>query len=444
MILGEVLIILVLILGNAFFAGAEIAIVSLRMTRLQELADHGNGGARAAIALRAQPERFLATVQIGITVVSATAAAFGGASMAEHLEPLLARGPWLTKHAEGLALGLVIVAISFLSIVVGELVPKSLALRAAEHYGLLVARPLLVLSMIARPLVWLLSSCANLLLKPFGDETTFMESQHSSEELQQLVGQAKDAGSIHPDAAEIATRALKLPTLTVEEVMIPRGEVVAISDKSSAENLQRILLEHTHSRMPVYSDTIDNVVGYISVKDLLALAWEQRLVVLKDVIRPAFFVPETKKAVELLREMRARHVPFAVVVDEHGGMAGVVTMEDVLGELVGEIFSEHDAGSELVSHEAEGWAVVDASASIREVNRRLSIALPDDGAWSTLAGLVLALAGRMPAVGQTFRLPDGVELVVADASPRRINAVRVRSPIEPPTEAGEAGENQRR
>jgi putative hemolysin len=193
----------------------------------------------------------------------------------------------------------------------------------------------------------------------------------------------------------------------------------------------------------VYSDSIDNVVGYISVKDLLALAWEHRLVVLRDVIRPAFFVPESKKAVELLREMRARHMPFAVVVDEHGGMAGVVTMEDVLEELVGEIFSEHDTSSELVRQEAEGWAVVDASASIREVNRRLSIALPDDGDWSTLAGLVLALAGRMPAVGQTFRLPDGVELVVADASPRRINAVRVRAATEHPSETDAVSENER-
>jgi putative hemolysin len=297
----------------------------------------------------------------------------------------------------------------------------------------------LILSLVARPLVWLLSSSANLLLKPFGDQTTFMESQHSAEELQQLVGQAKEAGSIHPDAAEIATRALELPALTVEEVMVPRGEVVAISDASSPEDLQRILLEHTHSRMPVYSGTIDSVIGYISVKDMLALAWEHKLVVLRDVIRPAFFVPETKKAVELLREMRARHVPFAVVVDEHGGMAGVVTMEDVLEELVGEIFSEHDASSELVRREAEGWAVVDASASIREVNRRLSIALPDDGDWSTLAGLILALAGRMPTVGQRFLLPSGIELIVADASPRRINAVRVRAPSEHPTEAEAPG-----
>ena len=426
-ILNEALIILALILANAFFAGAEIAVVALRLGRIKELAEHGRGGARAVLALREQPERFLATVQIGITVVSATAAAFGGASIAEPLAQVLTGVSWLEEHAEGAALALVVAAISFLSIVVGELVPKSLALRGAERYALLASRPVLVLSLAAKPLVWLLSATANLLLKPFGDSTTFSETHHSTEELQQLVGEAKQAGFIHPEAAEIARRALDLPELTVGDVMVPRGDVVAVSEATTSDDLQRVLLEHTHSRMPVYRGTIDEVVGYISVKDLLALAWERRLIVLADVIRPAFFVPRAKKAVELLREMRARHTPFAVVVDEHGGMAGIVTMEDVLEELVGEMFSEHETdSSERVQTDAEGWTKVNGSASIREVERALGVALSGDGNSSTIAGLVLEVAGRMPRTSETFSLPNGVELVVTQATPRRILGVKIR------------------
>jgi len=426
MIVTEILIIVLLVLANAVFSGAEIAVVALRKNRIEELASQGKGSARAVLALREQPETFLATVQVGITVVSATAAAFGGSSLAERLEPLLAQSGWVSRHAQGLALAIVIGAVSFLSIVVGELVPKSLALRSAERYALLVSRPLLALSIVTKPLVWLLSSSANVLLRPFGDSTTFTETRHSPGELKQLVEEAAQAGTVHPEAAEIATRALALPELTVAEVMVPRQQVVAISQDASADEMRRILLEQTHSRLPVYDGSIDNVVGYMSVKDVLAVAWEEELLILRDVIRAPFFVPELKKAVELLKEMRARRSPFAIVVDEHGGMSGIVTMEDLLEELVGEIFHEHEVGQlESIRPTGDDSVLVDGGASIREVNRALGLELPDDGSWTTLAGLVLALAGRMPRVGDKLSLPDGVTLEVADASPRRVRTVRV-------------------
>jgi putative hemolysin len=426
MIVTEIVIIVVLVLVNAVFSGAEIAVVALRKNRIEELAAQGRGSARAVLALRAQPETFLATVQVGITVVGATAAAFGGSSLAERLEPLFAGKGWLAEHAEGVSLAIVVSAVSFLSIVVGELVPKSLALRGAERYALLVSRPLLALSVITKPLVWLLSSSANVLLRPFGDSTTFTEARHSPGELSQLVEEAAQAGTVHPDAAQIVTRALALPELTVAEVMVPRHVVVAISQDASTDELRRILLEQTHSRLPVYKGSIDNVVGYMSVKDVLAVAWEEQLLILRDVIRAPFFVPELKKAVDLLKEMRARRIPFAIVVDEHGGMSGIVTMEDLLEELVGEIFHEHEQGPlEAIRPTGEDSVVVDGSAPIREINRALDVELPDDGSWTTLAGLVLALSGRMPRVGDTVKLPSGLSLEVTDASARRVRSVRV-------------------
>jgi putative hemolysin len=432
MMLTEVLIIVLLVLANAVFSGAEIAVVALRKNRIQELAEQGRGSARAVLALREHPEMFLATVQVGITVVGATAAAFGGSSLAERLEPYLARTPWLARHAEGVALAIVISAVSYLSIVVGELVPKSLALRGAERYALLVARPLLWLSTAARPLVWVLSASANVLLKPFGDKTTFTETRYSPDDLQQLVEEAAEAGTVHPEAAQIATRALALPELTAEEVMVPRRDVVAIAQNATPDEIRQILLEQTHSRLPVYDGVIDNVVGYIAVKDVLALAWDARLVILRDMIRPPFFVPEPKKAVDLLKEMRVRRLPFAIVVDEHGGMSGIITMEDLLEELVGEIFHEHEAGNlESIRPSSDDSVLVDGSASIRDVNRALNLELPDDGAWTTLAGYVLSLSGRMPKTGEKFTVDGGVTLEVVEASQRRVRTLRVSGLAQP-------------
>ncbi len=427
----ELIVIFALILANAFFAGAEIAIIALQEIRLRELAEKGRKSARAVLALRANPERFLATVQVGITVVGATAAALGGRSIATRISPILARiSP---EHADDIALGIVIAGVSFMSIVVGELVPKSLALRKAETFALLVGRLLLALSWITRPFVWILTASSNLLLRPFGDRTTFAETRHSAADLQALVSEAAKAGTVHPDAGEIASRALDLPELTAADVMIPRGEVVMLPRHASAEQIRAILLENLYSRLPVYEDRVDNVVGYVSVKDLLALAWEQGLIILEDLMRPPFFVPESIKAMDLLQEMRRRHTPFAIVVDEQGGMSGIVTMEDLLEELVGDIFSEHDQSAPAaIKRHDDGSATVAGNAPIRDVNRELGLDLPEDGDWSTLAGLCLAYARKIPTVGEKIAVPGGVVLEIVDVTPRSIRQVRVHPAVAVP------------
>ncbi|MEO8185200.1 MAG: hemolysin family protein [Deltaproteobacteria bacterium] len=425
----ELIFILLLILAGGVFAGAEIAIVALRKTRLQELGEEGRSGARAALALKEDPERFLATVQVGITVLGAAAAAFGGSSLAQRLTPLIARISWLAEHAHDVALGVVVAAVSYLSIVLGELVPKSLALRSAERYALWIGGPLLALSWLARPIVWLLSSSANLMLGPFGDSTNFTETRHSVEELQQIVEEATKAGTIHPEAGEIASRALEMPALRVSDVMVPRQQVIMIPKHASSGDLRPIFREHSHSRMPVYDGHIDNVVGYVSVKDLLTAAVEQRPIVLAAVIRPPYFVPESKQAVELLKEMRQRRMKFAIVVEEQGGIAGIVTLEDLVEELVGDIFSEHSQHvPELIKSEPGGSVIVSGAMPVREVNRALGFDLPEDGDWSTVAGLSMARAGRVPSMGEVFPLESGFVLEMVDVSPRRVRAVRIRPP----------------
>jgi putative hemolysin len=433
--LTELIIILALIVASGVFAGAEIAVVALRKTRLQELVQDGKKGARAALALREEPERFLATVQVGITVIGATAAAFGGASIAARLTPVLEGIGGLREHADDLALGVVIAGVSYLSIVVGELVPKSLALRSAERYALLIGKPLLALSWLARPIVWILSSSANLLLKPFGDTTTFTETRHSAEELQQIVEEATKAGTIHPEAGEIVARALELPELRVADVMVPRQQVVMIPRGATPEELQRLLKDHSHSRMPVYEDRVDNVVGYVSMKDLLGRALAREPIVLTELMRAPYYVPETKQAVELLGDMRNQRMPFAIVVDEQGGISGIVTLEDLVEELVGDIFSEHTRKTPLlIRKESGGSAIVSGATPIRQVNRTLGVDLPEDGDYTTIAGLSLALAGKVPSVGEILPLPNGVTLEMVDVSPRRVRAVRVR-PAAPDSSA---------
>jgi putative hemolysin len=425
-ILLELTFILVLVLANGVLAGAEIAVVATRRTRLEELLDGGDRSARAVLALKDNPERFLATVQIGITLVSATAAAFGGASIAREISPIFARVPWLAPHADDLALAAVIAAVSYLSIVVGELVPKSLALRNAEFYALLVGRPLVALSWLARPLVWGFTMSSNALLRPFRDQTTFTETRYSVEELQQLVGEATKAGSVHPEVGKMASRALEFAELRAEDVMVPRRDVAMLPRQATASEVQRILLEHTHTRLPIFDGDVDNVVGYVNVKDILAVAWNPNLFILEDLLRPAYFAPDSLSALDLLKEMKQRRLPFAIIVDEQGGMAGIATMEDLVEELVGEIFSEHAAKAPaLIEEEPGGTLLVSGLASIREINRQLELHLPE-GDYATLAGLCLALGGRIPVVGDTFAVNDQVSLEIVDASARRVRSVRVR------------------
>ncbi|WP_255499720.1 hemolysin family protein [Anaeromyxobacter diazotrophicus] len=426
--LAEIAILVVLILANGFFAGAEMAVVAVRRARLATLVEERRRGARAVAALRRAPEQFLATVQIGVTVVGATAAAFGGATLAARLTPLLAGIPGLGAYAHDLALGAVVALVSFLSLVLGELVPKSLALRSPEPVALAVARPLQALSALARPLVWLLTRSSNLVLAPFGDRTTFTEARVSVEEISQMVEEATRSGTLDAKSGEIASRALEFGELTAGDVMVPRNRMAAIRRDASEEELRRVLLEEGHGRLPVYQRTLDDVVGYLVAREALALVWEKGLVVMEDLLRPAHFVPESARAVDVLREMQARRLQLSIVVDEHGGVAGLVTLEDLVEELVGDILAETEVVSPWATREPDGRALLRGDAPLREVNRELDLALPEGDGYSTVAGLCIALAGGIPAAGARFALPDGAALEVVEATARQVRRVRVTPP----------------
>jgi putative hemolysin len=422
--LFELAVILLLIGVNGVFAGAEISIISIRKSRLQQLVEEGRSGAGAVQALRHAPERFLATVQVGITVVGASAAAFSGASLSARLSLALQGLGWSAATSTEVALAIVIAGISFLSIIFGELVPKSLALRAGERYALLAARPLQALAWLGRPLVWLLTASSNLVLRPFGDATSFTEARLSTEELQQLVEEAAEAGSLDPRSSEIAARALDFGDLTAAAVMVPRNRVVAVPLSSSQADLRKVVLAARYSRMPVFDGTLDNVVGYITMRDVLALAWDREEVVLADILRPAFFVPETAGAGRVLHEMQRRRVPLAIVVDEHGGVAGLITLEDLVEELLGDIASEDERSEGALRLELDGSALLKGSAAIRDVNRALGFDLPEGEGWTTIAGLCIELAGGIPPPGTRLRSGDR-SLEIVEGSARAVGLVRV-------------------
>ena len=432
MFVAELLIVLGLTLLNGIFSGAEIAVVSVRRTRLQHLVDEHKPGARALSTLRGQPERFFATVQIGITVVATAAAAFGGLTMARHLEPLLARISWIGHRAEPISLVLVVALISYLTLVLGELVPKSLALRASEPYALVMSKPLLWLSYAARPVVRFLTWSSNLVLRPFRDSTDFMEARISSEELKQMVDEAAKTGALHASTSEIASRALAFERVTLRDACIPRDRIDALPRDASAEQIRRFLLEERRSRIPIYDGSLDDIIGYASAKDIVSVAWDGKLVVLADVLRPVKFFPETTPAIEVLRFMRRERQRLIVSVDEDGVVSGLATFEDLVEELVGDISSEDDEDRQAIVHELDGSAIVRGDVPLREVNRALELALPEAPGTTTIGGLCVKLGGGIPHRNARLAAQDGTVLVVLDASARAVRRVRVIRPAPPP------------
>jgi putative hemolysin len=421
--LTELLILLALVIVNGLFSGAEIAVLTATKGIVQQRVVLRDRGAVAVHALREQPERFLATVQIGITVVGAAAAAFGGASIARDLSPRL-EGVF-GENAHEISMVIVVASVSFLSLVLGELVPKSLALRYSNKYAFLIGRPLLGLSRIMRPLVWFLTTCSNVVLKLFGDKTSFTEARMSRDELRELVEEAAKTGSVDPKSSEIAARALEFGDVMVAEVMVRRDRIAAIPRDAKPEEVQRVLLEEGHSRMPIFEREIDRVVGYVVARDVLALAWEQNLIALDDIMRPLIYVPLSARIGAVLREMQAKRIQIAIVVDEHGGTAGLVTIEDLVEELVGDIFGENDLPEQTLRMEPDGSALVPGWVPTRKVNRMLHTTLPIARESTTIAGLCMALALTVPPVGSKLATPDGTTLEIVEASPRRVRMVRV-------------------
>lgn len=427
----ELAIIVALIVLNGLFSGAEMATVTLRKSRLDQLVAEGRAGAAAVAQLRHNPERFLATVQVGITVVGAAAAAYGGDTLARRFAPLVSQVPWLAQYANQIAFVVVVVAISFLSLVFGELVPKSLALRATEPYALIVSRPLVWLAQLARPVVWLLTTTSNGILRVFGDRTSFTEGRMSPEEVRSLLEEAGNQGSVDKHAGEIATRALDLTSLVAADLMVSRNRIVTVPSSATLDELRQAFSTSGHSRVVVHDEGgLDQVTGYVSVRDAYTRGNEP----VKSLVRPMVFIPDSMKAIDVMKELQRRAAHLAIVVDEHGGTAGLLTREDLVEELVGEMLSDHvKVRGGLLKLEDDGSAIVAGWTPVREINRALDFGLPENDAWTTVAGAALAHAGHIPRKGERIEIPHGPTLVVVDATVRSIRTLRVIPRVKEPS-----------
>ncbi|MHB8709792.1 MAG: hemolysin family protein [Desulfuromonadales bacterium] len=428
----ELAIIVLLILGNGFFAGAELALVSARRGRMSQLAAAGDKRAHLVEQLQADPHRFLATVQIGVTLVGTMASAVGGATAVEVLKPVFQQAPLaiVRNAAEPLALILVVGLIAYLSLILGELVPKALALEYTERMALGVARPINFFSRTGGLAVAFLTLSSKTVLALLGVKSKGEQAFITKEEIRHLVAESLESGEVTPDEQKFIQNIFDFTQTQVREVMVPRPRIVGLDLDSPRQEIIQTILNNRFSRYPVYREDIEKVIGFIHAKDLLGQVVVNPEFTLDSLVRPAYFVPEAKKIDVLLGEMQQRHLHMALVVDEYGGLSGLVTTEDLLEELVGEIEDEHDAGApRRIKRLGNGGYLVDALLSLNDVEELLDVRFDDELPCDTLAGLILHLLGRFPVAGERVTWQDYL-LTCVEVTPTTIRRVKIEM-IEP-------------
>lgn len=418
----EIALIVVLIVLNGVFAMSEIAVVSSRRTRLQERADAGDAGARRALALSDEPTRFLSTVQIGITLIGTLAGAFGGATIAEELAPVIARSTVLRPYAPSLALGTVVLLITYLSLVIGELVPKRIGLNAPERIASRVSGPMNVVSFLAAPAVKMLTVSTELLLKVLrvrkGHEPPVSEA-----EIAVMMEQATQAGVFQEEEQELVERVFWLGDQRAGGVMTPRHRIVWLDLEDAPEENWRRMVEHRYTRYLLCDGGLDAVRGMVDVKDLWAARLEGGSVALEDHVRDPLYIPASTRALHLLERFRHSGVHLAVVVDEYGGIEGLVTLNDLLQEIAGDLSATGTTQPPVVRRD-DGSLLVDGSYAIDDF--RQALGLPERRGepreFRTVGGLVFTLLGHVPTPGEHVE-HEGWRIEVMDMDGNRVDKV---------------------
>ncbi len=417
---------------------SEIAVVAARKVRLQQRADDGDERARAALDLAHHPAQFLSTVQVGITLVSILSGAYGGATIAEPLAERIGTMPTLAPYAEGIALGAVVAVIAFLSLVIGELVPKTIALTNPETIASWVARPMMALSRVGGPFVRLLTGTTNLVLRLFGIKGQ-AEPHLTEEEIKAVISQGAESGVLEAEEESIVQRVLQLGDQRVAAIMTPRPDIEWIDVDAGGDELRDFLASHSHTQFVVCQGGLDNVLGFVRAADLLPMAMRGAALDLRVLTKDALFVPDSMPAVQLLETFRRSHKHVALVMDEFGAVEGLVTLTDILEALVGHLPADASEAGGMFVVRADGSWLVEGAASMEEVMSKLALDdLPADeaGAYHTLGGFVMARLGRVAQTADHFTW-SGLRFEVVDMDGRRIDKVlvtRIARPDEPPAE----------
>ena len=418
----ELLLILMLVLLNGAFAMSELAIVSSRRSRLVAMQRRGSLGAEAALALADNPERFLPTVQVGITLVGILAGAFGGARLSGGIAEFLSQLPTLAPFAEEIAFALVVLIITYLSLILGELVPKQLALRHPERLAVVVARPLLWLSRATAPAIWVLSSSSALVLKLFGRHTP-ADQAVTEEEVKAMVAEGATSGAIETEERHMIERVLRLADKPVRALMTPRTELEWIDRTASPQDMAARLRASNVTRFVVADGRVDNVVGVVASKDLLDQLLAGGPLSVQAAMRQPLVMPDTLSALDALERLRGDAIGLALVMDEYGSFEGVVTASDRLEAIVGELGSSGPAESTPAVKRHDGSLLLDGMMPSDELKARLDLPdLPREGTYHTVAGLMLALLQRVPKEGDRIAWA-GWRFEVVDMDGRRVDKV---------------------
>ena len=423
-IFWQIIIVFILTLLNGFFVLSEIALISVRKTRITELAKQGNKRAKTVQQLHNKPEGLFATTQVGVSIITIFASAFAGASIAEKLVPYWEKVPlaFVADNAYSFSFVLVVAFVTYISLIIGELVPKSLGLRYAETFSLYAAYPIWLLSkIIAGPIVFLTAS-SNLILKLFKDSTSFSEGRLSEEEIRALIAEGRRAGSIEAHEHSIIENVFDFSDLNVEKIMVSRAHMVAFDAAGPVEEIINKAIDSGYSRIPIYQGEINNIIGVLYTKKLLATINDgAEMADLKNFLVPPHFVPAAMKIGNVLRLLQKKKSHLALVTDEHGDIEGLVTLEDILEEIVGEIADETDEANQQIKRIGSDFLVA-GDVSIVDFNKYFNLLLPEDEDYNTVSGFILDQLGHFPNAGESVAY-QGAQFFVKEAAMRTVKTV---------------------
>ncbi len=422
----EIILILGLILLNGFFAASEIAIISLRRSKTKELIKRGVKSALILDEFQKDHQHFLATIQVGITVIGTFASAFGGASLVSDLSPIIKKIPleFFRQYDEATAFVIVVILISYFSLVLGELVPKSLAIHYTEKIALAVSYPIKLFSSIFSIFVKILTFSSNIVLKPLKVKKNFIETNLSEEEIRSLLEESTQAGTIEKREHEIIENVFEFGDMDVANVMVPHNRMDLLDIDQTSEEFIHKMLSHNHTRIPVYEDQMENIIGVIYSKDVFAKLANKQKINIRDLLRPPLFVPSTQRLYDVMQKFKREKTHMAIVLDEHGGVDGIVTMEDILEEIVGDIQDEVDKTNEEIQKQRDGSYLVDGSTSITDFNRVLETSLPEDAQYNSISGFILDLVKRFPKKNEIIN-HENLTFRIKEKTKKRIKTIAV-------------------
>ena len=430
----DVILLLLLILLNALFAMSEMAVVSSRKARLQRMADDGFPGARSAVALNDEPSAFLSTIQVGITTIGILSGVVGEGLIASRVAAWLGQFGVIEPYSQGISVALVVVMITYLSVVIGELVPKRLALLAPERIASVVARPMVWLAGITRPLVWVLSSSSNLLLRLVGARRTD-EPPVTDDEIKVLMEQGAEAGVFHESEQAIVSNVLRLDEQRIGAIMTPRMDIYAIDLDEGESTVRARIAESPHSRVVVCRGGLEHILGVLRIGDLLKASLRGEHLDVEHHLTPPLFVPETISTTQLLESFRRERLQFGLIVDEYGDLQGLVSLTDVLTSIVGDLPEEDDGGETDVVRREDGSWLVDGSVGLERLEQVLEIdalASDEERGFHTLGGFAMHRLGRIPQVADHFEAA-GFRFEVVDMDRNRVDKLLV-APLPPAAE----------